>query len=186
MAAIVHLGRPTRPDFRKSLDNGISGCRYLLSQLTFALQEVWLTGTLLEELCSRKRWSEGARVYLDYASDVPEAVRALSNGNDLDEALRIVSPKKTKLSSISNLIWISQCTKNGRSDLINDVVHSVALDLIAQMFDDLQEMEDQMKKQYARLQELRKNKADNLSRCKCMPLVFASDKKLLKRRVSWD
>lgn len=31
------------------------------------------------------------------------------------------------------------------------------------MFDDLQEMEDQVTKQYTRLQELRKTKADNLS-----------------------
>lgn len=45
----------------------------------------------LEELCTRKRWVDGARVYLDYATDVPEAVRALCNGNELDEALRIVS-----------------------------------------------------------------------------------------------
>jgi hypothetical protein len=38
----------------------------------------------------KKRWIEAATVYMDYASDIEEAVRSFTNGNDLDEAIRIV------------------------------------------------------------------------------------------------
>ena len=49
-----------------------------------------------EDLSSRKRWTDAAAVYHDYASDIEETVRALTNGNELAEALRVVSPPHTK------------------------------------------------------------------------------------------
>jgi elongator complex protein 1 len=48
-----------------------------------------------EDLSSRKRWTDAATVYHDYASDIEETVRALTSGNELAEALRVVSPPHT-------------------------------------------------------------------------------------------
>lgn len=45
----------------------------------------------LDELLSKKRFSESARVLLDYAKDVRQAVNALVQGNEFAEARRIVS-----------------------------------------------------------------------------------------------
>ena len=45
---------------------------------------------ILESLASHLRYSEAARVYLDYAHHVSGAVTALSSGNDLSEAFRVV------------------------------------------------------------------------------------------------
>lgn len=39
---------------------------------------------------SRKRYPEAARVLLDYAKDIREAVIALVNGNQFSEARRVV------------------------------------------------------------------------------------------------
>lgn len=39
---------------------------------------------------SRKRYPEAARVLLDYAKDIREAVIALVNGNQFSEAQRVV------------------------------------------------------------------------------------------------
>lgn len=45
---------------------------------------------MLEDLVSRKRYPEAARVLLDYTKDVREAVIALVNGNKFSEAQRVV------------------------------------------------------------------------------------------------
>lgn len=45
---------------------------------------------ILEDLVSKKRHSEAARVLLDYSKDVREAVIALVEGNHFSEARRIV------------------------------------------------------------------------------------------------
>jgi hypothetical protein len=42
------------------------------------------------DLYSRKRYSEAARVMLDYLDDADGAVGALVQGNEISEALRIV------------------------------------------------------------------------------------------------
>lgn len=44
-----------------------------------------------EELTSKKRYQEAARVYLDYAKDVRSATIALVQGNQFSEARRLVS-----------------------------------------------------------------------------------------------
>ena len=45
---------------------------------------------LVEDLSSKKRHSEAARVLLDYCKDLREAVIALVQGNGFSEARRIV------------------------------------------------------------------------------------------------
>lgn len=44
-----------------------------------------------EELLSKKRYLEAARVFTDYAGDIRQAVIALVQGNEFSEARRIVS-----------------------------------------------------------------------------------------------
>ena len=44
-----------------------------------------------EDLSSKKRYTESARVLLDYAHDVREAVIYLVQGNEFSEARRVVS-----------------------------------------------------------------------------------------------
>jgi hypothetical protein len=46
--------------------------------------------TLSEDLSSKKRFSESARVLLDYGNDFREAVISLVQGNHFPEARRIV------------------------------------------------------------------------------------------------
>jgi len=50
-----------------------------------------LKAYLSEELSSKRRYSESARVLLDYSKDVREAVTSLVQGNKFSEARRIVS-----------------------------------------------------------------------------------------------
>ncbi|KAG8840441.1 hypothetical protein FRC20_005600 [Serendipita sp. 405] len=95
-----------------------------------------------ENLCTRKRWVDAAIVYRDYAEDVSEAVRAYTNGNELSDALRLV-------------------TKTKKRELVRDIIYPGALDLVSQMFEDLEEMEAQLQKQASRLKELRQNKLEN-------------------------
>ncbi|KIM33145.1 hypothetical protein M408DRAFT_149581 [Serendipita vermifera MAFF 305830] len=95
-----------------------------------------------EELCTRKRWTDAAAVYNDYACDIEEAIRAFANGNELAEALRLAS-------------------KHQKQELVGTIIHPGALDLSSQIYDDLEEMEEQLKKQYSRLQELRLAKSEN-------------------------
>jgi elongator complex protein 1 len=45
---------------------------------------------LVEDLSSKKRHAEAARVLLDYSKDLREAVIALIQGNEFSEARRIV------------------------------------------------------------------------------------------------
>lgn len=49
-----------------------------------------MTGRFLEDLSSKKRYQDAARVLLDYAKDVREAVIALVQGNQFSEARRMV------------------------------------------------------------------------------------------------
>jgi hypothetical protein len=48
-----------------------------------------------EELLSKKRHLEAARVVVDYAGDVRQAIIALVQGNEFSEARRIVSISKS-------------------------------------------------------------------------------------------
>ncbi|KAN0081459.1 IKI3 family domain containing protein [Tylopilus felleus] len=94
-----------------------------------------------EELSSKKRYLEAARVFIDYAGDIRQAVIALVQGSELSEARRIVS-------------------FHSAPELFEDVILPGALEIRSQLADDLTEMRDQLCKQVARLQELRIKKAE--------------------------
>ncbi|KAJ7630747.1 pol II transcription elongation factor [Roridomyces roridus] len=94
-----------------------------------------------EDLGSKKRHSEAARVLLDYAKDVREAVIALVQGNCFSEARRIT-------------------TLTGSQQLMEDVIYPGALESRAQISEDIGEMREQLRKQLARLRDLRVKKAE--------------------------
>ncbi|KAG8994650.1 hypothetical protein FRB94_009752 [Tulasnella sp. JGI-2019a] len=92
-----------------------------------------------EDLASRKRYFEAGCVLLEYAKDVPEAVAAFVQGNELAEAERV-------------------CAQQSRSDLVETLLHPGALELRETIGDEVQEMMDQLTKQMERLRELREKK----------------------------
>ncbi|KAF8132053.1 pol II transcription elongation factor [Boletus edulis] len=96
---------------------------------------------ITDELLSKKRHLEAARVFIDYAGDIRQAVITLVQGNELSEARRIVSLHSTP-------------------ELLEDVILPGALEIRSQLADDLTEIRDQLQKQIARLQELRIKKAE--------------------------
>lgn len=53
--------------------------------------------------------------------------------------------------------------KHQSPELIDKVIRPGALDLATQMLEDLEEMEEQLRKQYSRIKELRISKAGNPS-----------------------
>ncbi|CAE6360205.1 unnamed protein product [Rhizoctonia solani] len=93
-----------------------------------------------DSLVSHARYSEAARVYLDYAQDVPSAVSALTRGNDLSEAFRVISINKVQ-------------------HLAEEIISPEALDLCTQFREDVQEMTEQLTRQGQRLIELKEKKA---------------------------
>ncbi|KAF7362473.1 polymerase II transcription elongation factor [Mycena venus] len=95
----------------------------------------------LEDLASKKRHSDAARVLLDYSKDVREAVIALVQGNCFSEARRIV-------------------TLTDSQTLLTDVIYPGALESRAQISEDIGEMRDQLRKQLQRIRELRVKKAE--------------------------
>ncbi|KAF9450112.1 IkappaB kinase complex, IKAP component [Macrolepiota fuliginosa MF-IS2] len=94
-----------------------------------------------EDLVSKKRHADAARVLLDYAKDVREAVIALVGGNGFSEARRIIG-------------------LNRKFELLEDVVYPAALESKAQFTEDLTEMREQILKQVNRLRELRIRKVE--------------------------
>ncbi|OJA14136.1 hypothetical protein AZE42_06727 [Rhizopogon vesiculosus] len=96
---------------------------------------------IADELLSKKRFSESARVLLDYAKDIRHAVNALVQGNEFAEARRIVM-------------------LHSKPELMDDIVLPAALDCRTQISDDINEMRDQLRKQVARLAELRIKKVE--------------------------
>ncbi|KAF8594643.1 IkappaB kinase complex, IKAP component [Ceratobasidium sp. AG-I] len=97
-----------------------------------------------ESLASHSRYSEAARVYLDYAHHVPGAVTAFSSGNDLSEAFRVISMHKAP-------------------ELIEEIVNPEAMDLCTQFRDDVQEMSEQLERQGQRLIDLKEKKLSDPS-----------------------
>ncbi|KAJ3555021.1 hypothetical protein NM688_g2799 [Phlebia brevispora] len=94
-----------------------------------------------EDLSGKKRYQEAARVLLDYAQDVREAIIALVQGNLFSEARRIITFHK-------------------RPELLEEIVYPGSLESRAQIADDLGEMKEQLRKQVARLRELRVKKVE--------------------------
>lgn len=96
---------------------------------------------IADELFSKKRFSESARVLLDYAKDVRQAIHSLAQGNEFAEARRII-------------------TLHGNPELVDEVLLPCSLDCRAQIGDDINEMREQLRKQVARLTELRIKKVE--------------------------
>ncbi|KAF5354980.1 hypothetical protein D9756_005531 [Leucocoprinus leucothites] len=94
-----------------------------------------------EDLVSKKRHPEAARVLLDYAKDVREAVIALVGGNSFSEARRVI-------------------VLNKKQELLEDVVYPAALESKAQFTEDITEMREQIRKQVNRIRELRIKKIE--------------------------
>jgi len=94
-----------------------------------------------EDLSSKKRHAEAARVLLDYSKDSREAVIALVQGNGFSEARRIIS-----LNSVP--------------ELLEDVVHPALMESREQISEDIAEMKEQIQKQLVRLRELRIKKIE--------------------------
>ncbi|KAF8633329.1 hypothetical protein AX17_004501 [Amanita inopinata Kibby_2008] len=94
-----------------------------------------------EELTSKKRYWEAGQVLLEYSKDVRQAVIALAEGNGFSEARRIIA-------------------LNARPELMEEIVHPVALESRAQIAEDLGEMREQLRKQVDRLRELRVRKIE--------------------------
>ncbi|KAG8724730.1 hypothetical protein FRC09_015203 [Ceratobasidium sp. 395] len=96
-----------------------------------------------ESLSSHSRHTEAARVYLDYAHDVPGAVTSLCRGNDLSEAFRVVG-----LSVSIHKV----------PQLVEEIISPEATDLCTQLGDDVQDMVDQLNRQGQRLVDLKDKK----------------------------
>ncbi|PBK88520.1 pol II transcription elongation factor [Armillaria gallica] len=94
-----------------------------------------------EDLTSKKRYLEAARVILDYAKDARETVITLVQGNEFSEARRIM-------------------TLHRRPELLADVIYPGALESRYQIKEDVNEMREQLRKQFSRLQELRIKKVE--------------------------
>ncbi|CAA7260510.1 unnamed protein product [Cyclocybe aegerita] len=94
-----------------------------------------------EELASKKRYGEAARVLLDYSKDIREAVIALVQGNLFSEARRII-----RLNVIP--------------ELLEEVIHPASLESRAQIAEDIGEMGEQIRKQVGRIRELRVKKVE--------------------------
>jgi len=92
-----------------------------------------------EDLSSKKRYSESARVLLDYSKDIRECFIALVQGNSFSEARRIA-------------------TLHSAPELLRDIIYPGLLESCAQLREDINEMKDQLQKQANRLRELRVKK----------------------------
>ncbi|KZV82846.1 IkappaB kinase complex, IKAP component [Exidia glandulosa HHB12029] len=93
-----------------------------------------------DALSSKRRYLDAATVLREYADDVDGAVRALSEGNEFAEAVRIIALTR-------------------RPELLEAIVLPGALDCATQLGEGIVEMDEQLAKQVARLEEL-KNKKD--------------------------
>ncbi|TFY59586.1 hypothetical protein EVJ58_g5682 [Rhodofomes roseus] len=94
-----------------------------------------------EDLAAKKRYSDAARSLLDYAEDVREAVKTLVEGSHFSEARRIIALRSYP-------------------ELLVEIVHPGALECRAQLAEDIHEMREQLRKQVARLRELRVRKVE--------------------------
>ncbi|KIK96350.1 hypothetical protein PAXRUDRAFT_138652 [Paxillus rubicundulus Ve08.2h10] len=114
----------------------------LSTKMTIPEEEVKeIAHRITNELLSKKRYPEAARVFIDYAGDVRQAVIALVQGNEFSEARRIVS-------------------LHSKPELLEDVVLPGAFEGRSQLADDLTEMREQLHKQVSRLKELRVKKTE--------------------------
>jgi elongator complex protein 1 len=115
---------------------------------------------LIESLVSHTRYSEAARVYLDYAQDVPRAISVLTRGNDLSEAFRVVRFPNSD-NEWAPHIHAPQISMHKAHNLVEEIISPEALDLCTQLCDDIQEMVEQLTRQGQRLVELKEKKVSD-------------------------
>jgi elongator complex protein 1 len=126
-------------------------------QVCLAIQTLPIANILFsEDLASKKRYSDAARVLLDYAKDVREAVIALVQGNCFSEARRIV---RRDLAT-GSVTYFYQASLTDSQTLLTDVISPGALESRAQISEEIGEMRDQLRKQLQRIRELRVKKAE--------------------------
>ena len=129
-----------------------------------SLVEVRLT-PWSEDLSSKKRYSEAARVLLDYSKDVRRAVIALVQGHNISEARRIVSETIRYKHSFCSWTRTFQISLFAVPDLVTDIIYPGALESRSQFGEDINEMKDQLRKQIHRLRELRVKKVEEPGEC---------------------
>ncbi|KAM3588825.1 putative elongator complex protein 1 [Umbelopsis sp. WA50703] len=100
-----------------------------------------LAYSLIESLKEKRRYDEAARIALDYAKDVENAVESLIKGNHWSESVRVSHSFE-------------------RGDLIETHIKPGLAETFAQHKDDIKDMQDQFEKQTTRLRELREKKPD--------------------------
>ena len=61
-----------------------------------------------EDLATKKRHMDAARVLLDYAGDVREGVKAFVEGSHFSEARRIVSRARLAVVAVADLLTIDR------------------------------------------------------------------------------
>ena len=107
-----------------------------------AAEIVRMAREVTSQLEDRVRWSDAARVALDYARDIEQAVHFLCRGSEFSEARRLAATY-------------------ARADLIDTHIAPAALESTTAIQDDLEEMREQLTKQMDRIRELRERKAAN-------------------------
>ena len=136
--------------------------RLFLTVLNKCVSCVWL----LEDLASKKRYSEAAQVLLDYAKDIRNCVDTLAQGHHFAEAHRIVRLRRSLKDNGADFVTF-QITLHGVPDLVLEILHPASLDSRTQISEDLEEMWTQLRKQVARLRELRVKKIEEPGKRKC-------------------
>jgi len=111
---------------------------------------------LPEDLSSKKRYPEAARVLLDYSKDVRLAVIALVQGHHFSEARRIVSIPVHRVF----LSHVFKTTLFGLPELVTEIIYPAAFESRSQFAEDINDMREQLRKQVRRIQELRVKKVE--------------------------
>jgi len=96
---------------------------------------------IAEDLSSKKRYQDSARVFIDYVKDPRAAVIVLVQGNFFSEARRVI-------------------VLYSRPELLEEIVYPASLESRAQIAEEIGEMKDQLRKQVQRFTELRIKKVE--------------------------
>ncbi|CDS00057.1 hypothetical protein [Sporisorium scitamineum] len=135
---------------RKALDayrqsmNWTEAIRLAFVEKFPAAEIVAMAKSFVDELETSRRYTEAARVCLDYVRDVEHSVTLLCRGGDFAEARRIL-------------------TTYGRHDLIEVTLHPLLIESASTLVDDVTEMDEQLTKQLDRIHELRDKRAAALA-----------------------
>ncbi|GAC97137.1 Pol II transcription elongation factor [Pseudozyma hubeiensis SY62] len=133
---------------RKALDayrestNWTQAIRLAFVEKLSPAEIVAMSKSMVDDLDTSRRYTEAARIALDYIRDVEQAVTFLCRAGDFAEARRIL-------------------TTYSRLDLVEVTLHPMLIEAAATLTDDLTEMGEQLSKQLDRIRELREKHALN-------------------------